>query len=122
MLRMIAIGLVISLGAVSSANAQGYSFTGNDLLQRCDGPYANELQKLAYSSFCTGYLQGLQQMHHVVIGFHKSPPLYCEPTATGSYDQLERVVIKWLKSNPEQLHRDARVLVTRALIEAFPCR
>jgi hypothetical protein len=119
---MLVVGLFVSLGAVSSASAQGYSFAGNDLLRRCDGPYTNEVQKLAYSSFCTGYLQGLQQMHHVVIGFHKSPPLYCEPTATGSYDQLERVVIKWLKNNPEELHRDARVLVTRALMEAFPCR
>lgn len=122
MLRMLIVGLFISLGGISSASAQGYSLTGNDFLRRCDGPYTSEVQKLAYSSFCTGYLQGFQQMHHVVIGFDKSPPLYCEPTATGSYDQLERVVIKWLKDNPEQLHRDARVLVTRALIEAFPCR
>ena len=122
MLRMIVVGLFISLGATPSATAQGYSLTGNNLLRRCDGPYTNETQKLAYSGFCAGYLQGLQQMHHVVIGFHKSKPLYCEPTATGNYEQLERVVIKWLKNNPEQLHRDARMLVTRALMEAFPCR
>ena len=122
MIRIIVIGLYIAFGAVPSAIAQVYSFTGNDLLRRCDGPYANEAQKLSYSSFCSGYLQGVQQMHHVVIGFHKSTPFYCEPTATGNYDLLERVVVKWLTSNPEQLHRDARVLVTRALMETFPCR
>lgn len=122
MSRIVILGLFILLSAITSSRAQGYSFSGNDLLQRCDGPYANELQKLAYTSFCTGYLQGLQQMHSVVIGVHKTSALYCEPTITGSYDQLERVVIKWLKGNPEQLHRDARVLVTRAWIEAFPCQ
>lgn len=122
MLRIVFLGVCITLSVASFAGAQGHSFTGNDLLQRCDGPYTNELQKLGFSSFCAGYLQGLQQMHHVVIGLHKSSPLYCEPTATGSYDQLERVVIKWLKNNPGQLHRDARVLVTRALMESFPCQ
>lgn len=122
MFRIVILGLFILLSTFTFSRAQGYPFSGNDLLQRCDGPYTNELQKLAYASFCPGYLQGLQQMHSVVIGVHKSSPLYCEPTITGNYDQLERVVIKWLKSNPEQLHRDARVLVTRALKEVFACQ
>lgn len=122
MSRIVIMVPFILLSTITFSPAQGYSFSGNDRLQRCDGPYINELQKLAHTSFCTGYLQGLQQMHSVVIGVHKSSPLYCEPTITGNYDQLERVVIKWLKSNPEQLHRDARVLVTRAWIEAFPCQ
>lgn len=116
--------LLIALGAslASSAGAQGYSLTGNDFLRRCDGPFSNEVEKLAYTSFCTGYLQGLQQMQHIVVGMRNIQPLYCEPTESGSYEQLERVVVKWLKNNPEQLHRDVRLLVTKALIEAFPCR
>jgi len=60
-------------------------------------------------------------MHHVMIALRNVVPIYCEPTATGNYDQLQRVVVKWLKNNPERLHMDARVLVTRGLIEAFPC-
>lgn len=112
------IGLVLSF----STEAMAFSLTGNDVLRRCDGPYTNDMEKLAFTSFCTGYLQGLQQMQHVVIGLRNVPPLYCEPTESGNYDQLQRVVIKWLKNNPDQLHRDARVLVTKALMEAFPCR
>ena len=120
MFRIVILGYSFCL--VQSLSLGPRVIRGTDLLQRCDGPYINELQKLAYASFCPGYLQGLQQMHSVVIGVHKSSPLYCEPTITGNYDQLERVVIKWLKSNPEQLHRDARVLVTRALKEVFACQ
>jgi len=120
--RALALMLFVGLAIAPLASAQGYSLTGSDFLRRCEGPYRNDAEKLAYSSFCTGYLQGLQQMHHVVIDFYKSRPLYCEPTATGNYDQLERVVVKWLKNNPEQLHRDARILVTRALMEGFPCQ
>jgi len=105
----------------SSAFAQGYTFTGNDLLRRCSGPYSSDTEKIAYSSFCTGYIQGLQQMQHVVTDLRNVPPLYCEPTQSGTYTQLESVIVKWLKNNPEHLHRDARILATKALMEAFPC-
>lgn len=112
---------IFCLCVTSLAHAQGYSLTGNDMLRRCDGPYSNETEKIAYTSFCTGYIQGLQQMQHVVVDLRNVQPLYCEPTQSGDYSQLERVIIRWLKENPEQLHRDARVLVTKALMDAFPC-
>lgn len=112
---------IVLICSISSAIAQTYTFTGNDLLQRCNGPYSSETEKLAFSNFCIGYIQGLQQMQHVVVGIRNVAPLYCEPTQSGTYTQLESVIIKWLNNNPEQLHRDARILVTKALIEAFPC-
>lgn len=115
--------VIIATGLCTSVIAQEprYALTGNDLLRRCDGPYISDVERLAFTNFCQGYLQGVQQMHHVIVGLYKAAPLYCEPTATGTYEQLQRVVVKWLKSNPEQLHRDARLLVTRALMDAFPC-
>jgi hypothetical protein len=122
MKRSIFLLIILALGLVPPAGAQGYSLTGNDFLQVCDGPFSNDAEKLMFESFCIGYLQGLQQMHQVVVGVRNVQPLYCEPTQSGTYDQLKRVVVKWLKNNPEHLHRDARVLVTRALMEAFPCR
>ena len=122
MVRLIIGLLVFSFSGAALGETQNYTLTGSDLLSRCDGPYANDVEKIAHTNFCQGYLQGLQQMHHVVIGFHKAAPLYCEPTTTGSYNQLQRLVVKWLKNNPEELHRDARVLVTRALMDGFPCR
>ena len=107
--------------ALCVAQSQGYSFTGNDLLKKCNGPYVNETEKIASTNFCQGYLQGLQQMHQVVADVRRVARLYCEPTKTGNYDQLQRVVVKWLLNNPEQLHREARVAATAALIQAFPC-
>lgn len=121
MIRTVLLLIALSACLTSLARAQDYSLTGNDFLRRCDGPFSNDVEKLAYKSFCTGYLQGLQQMQYIVVGMRNVQPLYCEPTQSGNYDQLERVVIKWLKNNPEQLHRDARLLVTKALMEAFPC-
>ena len=113
--------LALALSMPLSAFAQTRAIAGNEFLRRCDGPFTNEMERLAFTSYCTGFIQGLQQMQHIVIGLRSVPPLYCEPTETGSYEQLERVIVKWLKSNPEQLHRDARVLITVALMQAFPC-
>ena len=114
--------IALSVSLVSSAGAQDYSLTGNDFLRRCDGPFSSEVEKLGYTSFCTGYLQGFQQMQHIVVGMRNVRPLYCEPIQSANYEQLERIVVKWLKNNPEQLHRDARLLIAKALMETFPCR
>lgn len=122
MMRVFLLLILFGASLAFSAGAQAYSLTGNDFLQRCDGPFSNEFEKLAYVSFCTGYLQGLLQMQHIIVGMRNVQPLYCEPTQSGNYEQLERVVVKWLKNNPEQLHRGARLLVIKALMEAFPCR
>lgn len=102
--------------------AEPYSFTGNDLLKVCDGPYTDKAEELADTSSCLGYIEGIQQFQHVVIGLRGLEPLFCEPYRTGSYDQLRMVLVKWLKENPEQLHRDARIVAAAAYMQAFPCQ
>lgn len=98
-----------------------YSLTGNDLLARCAGPYATENDKSEGVAFCQGYIQGIQQMHYIVVGLRNVQPLYCDPTESGNYDQMQRVLVKYLQDNPQNLHRDARLLVTAAFAQAFPC-
>jgi Rap1a immunity proteins len=46
--------------------------------------------------------------------------LPCLPDGTGS-EQAIRIVVKYLNSHPEKLHKDAHILVVEALREAFPC-
>lgn len=121
LLRIIA--LLVSLSATFTAQAaDSYSFTGNDLLKVCDGPYSDKAQEIGNSNLCLGYIQGIQQFQHVITDLRKVAPLFCEPYQTGNYDQLRRVLVKWLKNNPEQLHRDARVVATAAYMRAFPCQ
>ena len=96
--------------------------TGTDLLTACDGPYVNEFAELVSTMLCVGYIQGIQQFQHVITGMRKVDPLFCEPNKTGTYDQMRRVLVKWLQDNPEHLHRDARLVVTLAFRQAFPCK
>ncbi len=114
--------LVLWSATPTSMGAEPYSLTGNDLLKACDGPYKDKTEELASTNLCLGYIQGIQQFQHVITDLRRVAPLFCEPYQTGSYDQLRRLLVKWLKNNPEQLHRDARIVATAAYMQAFPCQ
>jgi hypothetical protein len=96
--------------------------SGGDLLKTCEGPFKDKVDEAASTNLCLGYIQGIQQFQHVFSDLRKVAPLFCEPYETGTYDQLRKVPAKWLKNNPEQLHRDARVVTTAAFMQAFPCQ
>jgi len=112
---------VVPFANITHALADGpVLLTGTDLLTACDGPYRNKFDEYGGMNLCAGYLQGIQQFQHVVTGLREVDPLFCEPK-NGNYDQLRRVLVKWLKDNPKDLHREARALVTLAFAKAFPC-
>jgi hypothetical protein len=48
-------------------------------------------------------------------------PKVCLPAAA-TVGQLSAVVLRYLRQNPAQLHRDSSNLVREALQQAFPCR
>jgi hypothetical protein len=95
--------------------------TAGDLLKMCDGPYGDDNERLAFRAFCSGYVRGLHHMQQAVVGVRSVPPLFCGPGGA-TYGQSERIIVKWLKNNPERLHVRAKVVATRALMEAFPCQ
>ena len=104
--------LLVLLSTVSVAKAnEPYSFTGNDLLRVCDGPYGDMNDGIANSNLCMGYIQGIQQFQHVMMDLRQVAPVFCEPNQTGTYE-----------NNPKQLRQDARVVTTAAYMQAFPCQ
>lgn len=58
-----------------------------------------------------------------VVGFHDAGDnrLFCTPQSV-TVGQLQAVVEKYLRANPEQWHERASVAVTAALASAFPCK
>lgn len=46
--------------------------------------------------------------------------LVCVPTGA-TYEQVVRVIVKYLRDHPERLHRPRRQLMLAALEAAFPC-
>jgi hypothetical protein len=59
---------------------------------------------------CEGYIAGV---------FDALTP-GCLPTGV-SYDQITRVVVSYIRSNPEVSHEFAVYLIFNAMEEAFPC-
>ena len=69
------------------------------------------------------YIVGFNHGYELAIILNmEAPPnnSYCIPQKVTN-GQITRVVIKYLKDHPEQLHTSARKLILFALDEGFPC-
>ncbi len=71
--------------------------------------------------FCFGYVSGVTDMVGLFPPQKDGKKLICVPTSGISNDQVIRIVVKWLSSNPETLHQAARTEIFLALAKAFPC-
>lgn len=118
--------LVLMLVMMCSSNAMALS--GNDLLGSCNDAVnlADGLRlqptEVSNASYCIGYLSGFTDSMQLAVTFNKiKNPLYCFPPDGIENDQLARIVAKWLKNHPENLHQSARMEVLLAFKSSFPC-
>ena len=90
---------------------------GNDLVRECTSD--NPSGVIA----CINYVIGVADMIDVIfqLEISGSAPI-CIPSERVSGVQLERVVVNYFDSHPEETHNPAVVLVIVALREAFPCQ
>jgi hypothetical protein len=115
------------LAGISFAGVRAVTLDGNRLLPQCEEAIriANDSRRGldADASYCLGFITGIVTMtDEVRIANPKYAKLPCYPDGTMTAAQAVRVVTKYLNSHPEELHRDAHVLVVEALTEAFPCK
>ncbi len=105
---------------------------GSGLLAKCTlAVRAFDGEKLSSSDaaegeFCVGYVLGVHDMDFTVqmLEEHEKVSLMkhaCSPS-NASTAQAVRVVVKYLRNNPERPHMPASVLVTDAIRSAFPCK
>ena len=109
-------GLASILVIAVPANSSGF-YKGVRLLSYCTVVPDEHVGEHFFTS-CRAYISAIADAiscTHGVGGFTASFP---EGT---SDEQLEGIVIKWLKAHPEKLHFAASGLVAAAFEEAFPC-
>ena len=71
---------------------------------------------------CIGFVRGVRSTMQVLLSDEKNPLLkICWPKG-GTDDQAARIIVKYLKANPEKLHEDQTSLAMLALGLAFPCK
>ena len=100
--------------------------TGNQLLQRCEAATAILAKKSTDANFwdgafCLGYIWGIAESSAVFDVADNKFIMFCSPAGSTS-GQAQKIVVKYLEDHPEELHKEAAVLVAKALQRAFPCR
>jgi hypothetical protein len=98
---------------------------GNKLLQECqDGINAmdgGEAKNPVGVGHCVGVLQATMDTLDLSHELTKLPKYVCMPDGGIPMVQSMRIVVKYLKATPESLNVNESVLVTTALMSAFPC-
>lgn len=111
--KLIAAGC-LSLAAMS-VSAQGVTYyTGNQLMEWNSSNTA--FDKGRFMGYVVGIVDAKSR------GW-ESTRLSCVPSVPSgvTVGQLQEVVRKYLKQNPQVWHLEADILVSFAMIEAFPC-
>lgn len=77
---------------------------------------------IAEANLCIGYVAGALDMERMLATLSKTwTPHVCYPK-NGTIEQAVRVVVKYLRDDPEGLHYSGGSTVWVALMKAFPCK
>ena len=121
--RLLALAVASSLSAVASAQGQDGSF----FLQACsaavkqsDGGQLSEQEGLG-ALYCGSYVGGFLDAMSITTTLAKGKQFVCTPERGITNDQAARILVKYLRDNPEKLHQSGRMSLYVALANAFPC-
>ncbi len=110
---------------------------GNQLLKKCqqairqydDQPSNPSPGDSLDAGWCIGWVGSVIEMNYLHRDFAaKSHPIsadkfyFCAPGEGLTAIQAIRVIVKYLKEHPEDLHHNAMLLTNLALKSAFPCK
>jgi hypothetical protein len=119
--------LILLMPAAVPASASDYN--GNELLRKCnatvtlaDNAADLSADEAMQAIFCTGYLDGFLDAHQLSVDVGKGRPFFCLPKEGIQVIQAARIVTKWLKAHPEELHESGRASVAIAIAQVFPCQ
>ena len=112
-----------------SQDVESPAKSGNAFLRQCSivesGPHTEE--EIFRANGCVlyigGFVQGVEIASTTVKVQNKMPTLpepFCRPDHTES-QQLVRIVLKYVRDNPEDAHRDTMFVAMWAFQKAFPC-
>ncbi|OLE88008.1 MAG: hypothetical protein AUG08_10210 [Acidobacteria bacterium 13_1_20CM_2_55_15] len=94
-------------------------FTANDLKQYCAGSARTD------QAFCIGYLRGFEEGLNLATAATGNPQDFerlsgCRLNGV-TLAQTRLVFLKYIDDHPEQLHWEAFIVFSNAMLAAFPC-
>ena len=116
------LALTCALFMATPALAGNPPDSGNNLLEKCQGYESN--WHTYDGGFCMGFLFGVvnqaQNRFNPAAGRKMGPPLICLPSGV-TFEQMRKIVVRWLNDRPEVLNKAGTYLVIQALQETYPC-
>jgi hypothetical protein len=118
------IGAVALIGTLASgsAMADGNKFLAScqDVVRHMDNENAKNLDLMGMGQ-CFGMLEGVRATLMVVNEALPPKARFCFPKGGINNGQAARIVTKYLRDNPAELHEPEAFLVISAYKQAFPC-
>jgi hypothetical protein len=74
------------------------------------------------SMYCFGLLQGVIRLNKIYEVSLRKNALFCTANSKISNGEAARIVVNYLKENPEMQNEPDFAIAINALIEAFPCK
>lgn len=102
--------LLMALLAGPMASRAQTGITGYELLEWCESD----------SIECLTYIAGVIDTLNVLVATRAIPRKWCASGVT--LGQIERTVVEFMRTKPENLHETASSFVPLALVRAFPCK
>jgi len=105
-----------SVGATANANdGNGLLSDCNDFLNIVDSNHQADMSDALLAGQCVGYVRGVSDL----ITAQGGPA--CMPRPSLMAGQVVRIVVNYGKNHPTVLDKQRLILVTSALIDAYPC-
>jgi hypothetical protein len=90
--------------------------SGNEFLESCDIPDNEKTMAAA----CLAYSMGVGEGIAIFADRGADKQLYCSPEGA-TVGQQFHVLVKFIKDHPANAHLKTRILMLKAMIDAFPC-
>ena len=126
-MRHAAVHLLLAICLAFGADAKAQGQDGSFFLQACTAAIkqsdGNQLspEEGQLALFCASYVSGFLDGMSLSTSSTKSNKIVCTPERGITNDQAARILVKYLRSNPEILHQSGRMTFYVALAKSFPC-
>jgi len=124
--------LLLARGTFVSAQAHEFPDTSGNAFARLCSVIDKDVETMIHTDYgdemaCLGYVSGFVNGVEFEAGYaeaqagRKLHKPFCRPDDTEN-GQLIRIVLKYIRDNPEEAHHQTAVLVMNALAKAYPCK
>lgn len=108
----------------SSAHADGNKLLNdcNIVVRTMDAGEPPSSGEGVSAGMCLGLMQGITNLNLIYQMKFNNETLFCLPPLGINNGQAARIVVNYLRSKPEELHKNRSFLAIDAFADAFPCR